>query len=602
PNSQCWPSEAEWASLNKTLGGALIRGVAPGSVCYPDQPNYNPDACAFVASQWFNSTWHATNPVSIDYPIWTNNSCNPICPNGTSIIGDPGAGARGCSMGAYPAFVVNATTPKDVGAALKWAGERNICVVVKSTGHSYPGRSIGYGSLSIWTHNFRGIEYIKAFKPTSCTANATFQAARVAAGHTGIEVQSELAKHNAVIVTGAYPDVGLVGWLTGGGHGDLSATYGMCADNHLEATIVTADGNVLVANPCKNADIFFAIRGGGGGTYGVVTEMIVRAYPTPMTTSHTLRLMSLSTNTSTEYYDFIGFLHAEMPQLKAGGMHGYYFTAGPPIGFNLYDKPNGTVERLVAPVQKYLDAQGHLFAYEQSITYADTYFDTYKDTTNEVVANGGSAYGSRLLSPDSLANANVTAKVFAQIGPSADASKPNPIVLGHMIASPVTPSYYPNTISMNPAWRNTLTSLIVVSPFPDGIPQSFIDAVYHDITHNKTEALRQLSPDTGAYFNEADSYEPEWQQAFFGKNYQKLLGIRRKYDPWNMLWCRRCVGSEALVEQSDGRLCKTRTTKRTYDSEGGRRFSRDQIVNKARREIVAEDMERANEMVSVVVG
>ncbi|KAH7069699.1 hypothetical protein BKA63DRAFT_87927 [Paraphoma chrysanthemicola] len=571
PRSKCWPSDTEWASLNKTLGGALIRGVPPGSVCYPDQHNYNAEACAFVASQWFNSTWHATDPVSIDYPIWTNNSCNPIWPNGTSITGDPAAGIRGCSLGAYPAFVVKATTPKQIGAALKWAGENNVRVIVKSTGHSYPGRSIGYGSLSIWTHHFRGIEYIEKFKPTSCPVDKPLQAARVAAGHTGIEVQAEMAKHNAIIVTGSNPDVGIVGWVTGGGHGPLSTTYGMGADNLLEATVVTPEGRVLTANPCQNTEIFFALRGGGGGTYGVVTEVVFRAFPTPKTTAHTFQMVSISANASAEYYAFLGFIHVEMKRLKEGGMQGYYFIAGPPIApslgflwyFHLYDKPAGTVEKLMAPVEAYLKARPHLFAYEQNITHADAYYDEFQYTTNELVAQGGSAFGSRLLSADSLSNANLTAKVLAEIGPTADASKPNapvtnPLLLGHLIASPNTPSYYPNVISMNPAWRNTLASFLVVSMWPDGVPQSLIDAVYQDLTNNKIAALRKLSPNTGAYFNEADSYEPDWQQSFFGKNYQRLLGIKRKYDPKNVLWCRRCVGSEALIEQKDGRLCKAR--------------------------------------------
>lgn len=108
---------------------------------------------------------------------------------------------------------------------------------------------------------------------------------------------------------------------------------------------------------------------------------------------------------------------------------------------------------------------------------------------------------------------------------------------------------------MTPAWRNTLVHLIVVSSWSDGMSQTLIDSVYHDITYNKTEALRKLSPDTGAYFNEADSYEPRWQQAFFGEHYPRLLEVKRKYDPGNVLWCRRCVGSEALSEMSDGNLC-----------------------------------------------
>ncbi|KAJ4377988.1 hypothetical protein N0V83_000818 [Neocucurbitaria cava] len=570
PDNKCWPSDAEWSSLNTTLKGKLIRGVPPGSACYPEQPNYNQKTCAFVASQWFNSTWHATNPVSIDYPIWTNNSCNPIWPDGTSVTGDVNAGAKGCSFGAYPAYVVNATTAEEVGAALKWAGEKNIRVIVKNTGHSYPGRSIGYGSLSIWTHNFRGIEYIPAFNPTSCSMNGTLTAVRIAAGHTGVEVQAEVAKNEAIIVTGANPDVGLVGWLTGGGHGALSRTYGMGADNLLEATIVTPDGRTLLTNPCNNADVFFAIRGGGGGTYGVVTEVLVKAYPTPNMTAQTFWVTSLSPDTSIEFWDLVGFVHAEMQRLKDGGMQGYYQLGGLPFvptlslqwNFFLYGKPYGTVERLMAPIEEYLEQRTDLFAYESDIAYADTYLDLAGGAMNELVANGGSAYGSRLLSPRSVSNASDVARMFKKIWASTDPLKPNgpvtnPYFIGHMIAHPDAPTYYPDVISMNPAWRNTIAHLIVVEGWQDGMPQSIIDAVYDDITYNKTEALRKLSPETGAYFNEPDSYEPEWQQAFFGEHYDRLRSIKEKYDPYNVFWCRRCVGSEALIEQPDGRLCSS---------------------------------------------
>jgi len=125
-----------------------------------------------------------------------------------------------------------------------------------------------------------------------------------------------------------------------------------------------------------------------------------------------------------------------------------------------------------------------------------------------------------------------------------------------MIGAPNEPAYYPLQSALNPAWRNTLTHLIVASPFGDNASQATINHVYSDITRRKTEALRQLSPDTGAYFNEGDSYEPEWQGAFWGERYWMLRGVKRRADPKNVLWCRRCVGSEALVETKDGRLCE----------------------------------------------
>ncbi|KAF2679793.1 FAD binding domain-containing protein [Lentithecium fluviatile CBS 122367] len=582
PRDTCWPSDKDWASLNKTLSGALIKGVPPASVCFPDQPNYGEEACAFVRSQWFNSTWHAVQPISIDYPIWANNSCNPIYPNGTSVTGDVNAGKKGCSIGNYAMYTVDATTPEQVAKSLEWAGKKNVRVVVKSTGHSYPGRSTGYGSLGIWTHNFRGIRYLPSFKPSHCPISSSLTAARVAAGETGIDVQTEMAKHNSIVVTGANPDVGIVGWLTGGGHGWLSSAYGMGADNLLEATIVTPSGDILITNPCQHSDLFFAIRGGGGGTYGVVTEVVVKAYPTPQATMHVFQLSTLSPNITSEYWDLVSFIHTEMPRLKKGGMQGYYFIVGPPTypvyafywAMALYDKPNGTVEQLMAPIEERLRNQSHFFQYSSTVQRGDTYLDVFGSVENEAVANGGSAYGTWLMSPKSLADAKKTAEVFAKIGPSNDASKPNsptsnPAILGHMIASPSPPSYYPTHISMTPAWRNTLTHLVVVEGWQDGVPQATIDSVYRDITTNKIQPLRELSPDTGAYFNECDSYEPEWQKAFWGENYGALLRVKRKVDPGNVLWCRRCVGSEGLREEGDGRLCRIGDYGKRTEDKGG---------------------------------
>lgn len=420
--------------MNKTLHGALIRGIPPGAVCYPSRPEFDQQACASVASEWYNSSYHATNPVSIDYPIWANNSCNPIFPNGTGITGSPYDRANGCSIGNYPAYVVNATSADQVSKALVWAGARNIRLVVKATGHSYQGRSTGHGSLSIWTHHMRGIDYIPSFQPASCSYKTPLTAVRVAAGHTNIDVQEAVAMHGMAIVTGANPSVGLIGWLTGGGHGPLSTRYGMGADNLLEATVVTPDGKVVLTNPCRNEDLFFAIRGGGGSTFGVITEVVVRTFPSPSTIAHTFQVRSKSSSTEAEFYDFLGFLHSKMQMLKENGMQGYYLVVGPPIvptlsfswTFLLYDTPSGTIKRLMDPVEAYLYDRNYAFEWQSVMTQTKTYLEMHKaNFTNEQVANGGSAYGSRLLSAESLANANKTAAVLSEIGPRNEALKPS---------------------------------------------------------------------------------------------------------------------------------------------------------------------------------
>jgi FAD/FMN-containing dehydrogenase len=326
-----------------------------------------------------------------------------------------------------------------------------------------------------------------------------------------------------------------------------------------------------VSNPCQNADIFFAIRGGGGGTFGVVTEVVLKTYPTPRTTQHTFALSSLPNTTETDFWSTIGSLHAEMQRLKEGGMQGFYYIVGPPAypslaflwSFMLFDKPNGTVETLTAPISAYLMERANLFAYTSNITHYDTYFAVAQRFDNEAVANGGSTYGSRLMSPQSLADPAVNAEVLKSVGPSGNASAPNgptwnPTIIGHMVGSPNLPEYYPQVSSLNPAWRDTLVHLVVVQGWQDGAHQTVIDAVRADVT-SKTQKLREVSPDTGAYFNEADSNEVDWQESFFGKNYEKLREIKEKVDQGHVLWCRKCVGSEDWEEREGGELCRARS-------------------------------------------
>jgi FAD/FMN-containing dehydrogenase len=68
------------------------------------------------------------------------------------------------------------------------------------------------------------------------------------------------------------------------------------------------------------------------------------------------------------------------------------------------------------------------------------------------------------------------------------------------------------------------------------------------------KVIRDATPGTGSYVNETDYFEPDWQQSFWGENYQRLSEIKRRYDPEGLFYCHHCVGSEAW--SSDG-MCKS---------------------------------------------
>lgn len=133
PQDANWPTSSEWKALNQSLSGRLIRTSPAASSCYAGNPFNAHTNCSDVTQHWSYAAHHAEWPESVDYSVWTNNSCLP-----------PGVSGymkgRGCSIGALPQYIVNATTDSQVATAMKWATDRNIRIAIKGTGHDLSGR------------------------------------------------------------------------------------------------------------------------------------------------------------------------------------------------------------------------------------------------------------------------------------------------------------------------------------------------------------------------------------------------------------------------------------------------------------------------------
>lgn len=225
--------------------------------------------------------------------------------------------------------------------------------------------------------------------------------------------------------------MGLVGWFTGGGHGFLSSTYGMGADNVLEATVALLDGTVVTTNACSHPDLFYAIRGGGGGTYGVVTSVVMKAYPSPQTTSWLLSVMLQDSSKEAEWWDLMAEFSGGLKALKDGGVQGYFYMLGPPMMptlmlsgiFNLFDQPEGTVDELFEPFKQRLDELGGFVAYESNVTTVPSFLESYGgDTENEPVASNV-AGGSWLLPAEAFEDPEAVSEVFQEVGPTLDPNK-----------------------------------------------------------------------------------------------------------------------------------------------------------------------------------
>ena len=131
PHGQGWPKTAQWSSLNHTVGGRLLAPLPPAVVCDHDRPQYNEESCNLLASTWFQSNFHASDPISVDWPNWQGDGCLP------SIFGNA---SIKCDTKPFPAYVVAAEKKEDVAAAVKFAARTGVRLVVKGTGHDFLGR------------------------------------------------------------------------------------------------------------------------------------------------------------------------------------------------------------------------------------------------------------------------------------------------------------------------------------------------------------------------------------------------------------------------------------------------------------------------------
>jgi hypothetical protein len=268
PGDEQWPTDDTWADFNQSISGRLIRTVPIASVCHGS--TYDEEKCATIRDNWFFPETHLPSSSSPMAYEWSNDSCNPFT-----------APEAPCAIGSHVVYAVNATGLSDYQATLAFAREHNVRLVIRSSGHDYLGKSTGAHALALWTLHLKFTELLPNFKSSSYVGGAM----KIGAGVSGGEAQAFAHSHGRVVVVGNCPSVTLAGgWIQGGGHGILSSKYGLGADQVLEFEVITADGRLLTATPSNDhSDLFWALTGGGGGTFGVVLSMTIKTYlETPM--------------------------------------------------------------------------------------------------------------------------------------------------------------------------------------------------------------------------------------------------------------------------------------------------------------------------------
>ncbi|MGH8677932.1 MAG: FAD-dependent oxidoreductase, partial [Burkholderiales bacterium] len=252
-----WPSKSAWKQLNEAVGGNLIPVNFPLSISN-------------------------TDPASAAATLLSTNLRNPYYvgdqPGLTQTLGWVDAWATKPSV-----YAVAARNAHDIAEAVNFARENDLRLVVKGGGHSYQGTSNAPDSLLIWTRHMNDITMHTAFVSQGCERTLRPQpAVTLGAGTIGMQAYDAVTtKGGKYVQGGGCTTVGLAGLVQSGGFGSFSKHYGTAAGGLLEAEVVTADGQIRVANACTNPDLFWALKGGGGGSFGVVSKMTLRLHDLP---------------------------------------------------------------------------------------------------------------------------------------------------------------------------------------------------------------------------------------------------------------------------------------------------------------------------------
>jgi FAD/FMN-containing dehydrogenase len=546
-------NDSDRAELAGQFGDRLLRVRPPLQACLADSAS---DARAAALSGLRNPYWIEDQPGGYHTAGWL-----------------------GAYEPSYSTYAVAAETSADIAAAIWFARDRGLRLAIKGTGHDYLGRSRAPGSLLVWTHAMRDVTVHDAFTPVGAPPQAEtgIPAVTVGAGTRWLEAYRAVTARGRYVQGGGCLTVGAAGGFPqGGGFGSLSKHYGTAAGNLLEAEVVTADGETLVASAHQHPDLFWALRGGGGGTFGVVSSMTFRTHPMPETIS--AMVGSVRAASDADYRALIGALISFFPDLDEQRW-GEQIRLGPDNAVHLRMLTAGVSDEQARAVwQPFLGWAGHqpgIEVPEASIVtmpFAGFWDDRWWDevspeqisrddrpgapsgnfwwTSNHLEVSWYlDAFQSRWI-PRSLFEESGGTLADTLFSASRHWFAELHVNKGLWGTAPEA-AERDRATSVNPAAFEAAALLITASfqqeAFP-GVaghePDRAAGAASARRVGEMMSLVRAITPGAGSYVNETDYFEPDWQDSFWGANYPRLLEIKRSRDPGNLFRVHHGVGSE----------------------------------------------------------
>ena len=409
----------------------------------------------------------------------------------------------------HPKLIVRCTDTADVIATVKFAKENNLLLAVRGGGHSGAGLGICDGGIVADLSTMKGIRV----DPTSSTV-------RVEPGCTQGEVDHATHAFGLAVPSGTVAHTGIAGLTLGGGHGYLVRKYGLTLDNLLEVDIVLADGRLVTANAENYADLFWAIRG-GGGNFGVVTSFLFKAHPvSTVVGGPMLWNLDRAAEVMQWYREFI----VNAPEDVYGFFAFLNVPPGPPFPEYLHTKNMcgivwcycGELDQAEAALRPIRELIPPEFEYVNPMPFPQlqSLFDPLLPTGMQWYWKGDFF-------------TELTDKAIAQ---HLKYGSQLPTQLSTMHLYPIDGAA--NRVGRNDtafSYREAKWSMIIVGVDPD-------PAKAEKITNWAGEYWQALHPYSsgGAYVNFMMEEGQERIQATYRDNYDRLVAIKTKYDPTNL--------------------------------------------------------------------
>jgi hypothetical protein len=557
PGDAAWPSEQLWQQLGRQVNGALVKVRSPWGDC---QAAPSGDACARLFKA-------AKNPYYLGDEVGL-----------TQTLGWVDAWTSRASV-----YAVAARNANDVAAAVNFAREHDLRLVVKGGGHSYQGTSNAADSLLVWTRKMNDIALHGAFVAQGCAAQAKpVRAVSVGAGAIWSQVYDAVTTRGGGYVQGGgCMTVGVAGLVQSGGFGSFSKAFGLAAASLLEAEIVTADGAIRIANACTNADLFWGLKGGGGGSLGVVTRVTLEVHKLP----EPFGAVNMTIKAKSDHA-FARLIAMVMEFYRANLMNPHW---GEQIRF----RPDNTLK--ISMVFQGLDRsqakaiwQPFIDAVDGATDDFETEFSPLKIVTTSArefwsptlvkrvlgfiatddrpgappgnvfwPGDQGQAgqvlhgYGSAWLPADLLQQGQRQRFCDALFAASRHWGVSLHVNKGLAGAPPEALAAAADT-AMNPAVLDAFALAISGAeglPAYPGVAGHEPDAAAarkrRELVAQSIGELRKLVPGAGSYVSESDYFLADWQHAFWGSNYARLLAVKQRYDPQGLFFVHHGVGSEA---------------------------------------------------------